>query len=107
MRKKSKSFKYSLSVAVLLLLALPVLSQETGKKQTIDITSSFKPVLRNAAKINFNASPPVVDSSKPKLAYTIPVQNMVPGLMPVTLKPLALNIDSAASWVNSNYLKAG
>ena len=103
----NKRFKASLTVAVFLLLAMPVLSQETGKKQTIDITSSFKPVLRNAAKINFNASPPVLDSSKPKLAYTIPVQNMVPGLMPVTLKPLALTIDSAASWANSNYLKAG
>jgi hypothetical protein len=83
------------------------LAQEPGKKQTIDITSSFKPVLRNAAKINFNASPPRPDSGKPRLAYQVPVQNLVPGLVPVSIRPLALQIDSAAPWANSNYLKAG
>jgi hypothetical protein len=102
-----KSFCTFLPLAVLLLLALPAEAQETGKKQTIDITSSFKPVLRNAAKINFNASPPGGDSSRPKLGYTIPIQNVVPGLLPVSIKPLALDIDSTASWVKSNYLKAG
>ncbi len=101
------SFKASLPVAVFLLLGLTVFSQEPAKKQTIDITSSFKPVLRNAAKINFNASPPRVDSGRPNLAYTIPVQNMVPGLMPVSINPLALIIDSTESWANSNFIKAG
>lgn len=105
--KIKKSFYAFLPHAVLLLMAMPVFAQEPGKKQTIDITSSFKPVLRNAAKINFNASPPRADTSKPRLAYSIPVQNMVPALMPVSLKPLALEIDSSESWANSNYLKAG
>ncbi len=77
------------------------------KKQTIDITSSFKPVLRNAAKLNFNATPPPADSSRPRLAYSIPVQNIIPGLQPIALKPLAMEIDSNSSWVNSNYIKAG
>ena len=103
----TKYFYTFLPVAVFSLLLSPVSAQEPGKKQTIDITSSFKPVLRNAAKINFNASPPRADTSKPKLGYNIPVQNMVPGLMPVSIKPLALDIDSAASWTNSNYIKAG
>lgn len=107
MMMNRQSFKASLPVAVFLLLGFTVFSQEPAKKQTIDITSSFKPVLRNAAKINFNASPPRVDSSRPNLAYTIPVQNMVPGLMPVSIKPLALTIDSTESWANSNYIKAG
>ena len=102
-----KRFCPFLPLAVLLLLSLPVLSQEPGKKQTIDITSSFKPVLRNAAKINFNASPPKTDSARPKLGYQVPIQNMVPGLMPVTIKPLALTIDSSESWANSNYIKGG
>jgi len=103
----TKYFYTFLPMAVLSLLLSPVSAQEPGKKQTIDITSSFKPVLRNAAKINFNASPPRADTGKPKLGYTIPVQNMVPGLMPVSIRPLALNIDSSDSWANSNYIKAG
>lgn len=105
--KSKKSFYTFLPHAFLLLIAVPVLAQEPVKKQTIDITSSFKPVLRNAAKINFNASPPRADTGNPRLAYSIPVQNMVPALMPVSLKPLSLDIDSAESWANSNYLKAG
>lgn len=103
----TKYFYTFLPVAVLSLLLSPAAAQEPGKKQTIDITSSFKPVLRNAAKINFNASPPRADTGKPKLGYNIPVQNMVPGLMPVSIKPLALTIDSSDSWANSNYIKAG
>jgi hypothetical protein len=48
--------------------AFAAMAQKEGmKKQTIDITSSFKPVLRNAAKINLNATPPSPDSSKPRL----------------------------------------
>jgi hypothetical protein len=82
-------------------------AQEPVKRQTIDITSSFKPVLRNAAKIQFNASPPRPDTAKPRLTYAVPVQNIVPALAPVTLNPLALQIDSTSPWGNSNYLKAG
>jgi hypothetical protein len=82
-------------------------AQEPGKRQTIDITSSFKPVLRNAAKIQFNASPPRPDTTRPRLSYAVPVQHVVPALTPVTLNPLALQIDSSTPWGNSNYLKAG
>jgi hypothetical protein len=79
----------------------------TGKKRTIDITSSFKPVLREAVKINFNAAAPVVDSSKPKLTYTIPQQNLLLGYLPAPLKPVALQIDTANAWKYSNYIKVG
>jgi hypothetical protein len=81
--------------------------QDTVKKRTIDITSTFKPVLGNAAKINFNASLPAPDSSRPKLTYNIPAQNIYPMLQPVGLKPLALKIDSGSAWANSNFIKAG
>lgn len=81
-------------------------AQDTSKK-TIEITSSFKPVLRNAAKINFNATPPAADTSRPRLQYTIPAQNVFPKLSPVPLSPLALKSDSASQWANSNYIKAG
>jgi hypothetical protein len=89
-----------------LLIVFQVSAQDTSKK-TIEITSSFKPVLRNAAKINFNATPPPADTSRPRLQYTIPAQNVIPGLLPVALKPLALIPDSNAGWSNSNYIKLG
>jgi len=79
----------------------------TGKKRTIDITSSFKPVLREAVKINFNAAAPVADTSKPKLKYSIPQQNLLLGYLPAPLKPVALQIDTATGWKYSNYIKVG
>ena len=79
----------------------------TGKRRTIDITSSFKPVLREAVKINFNAAAPVVDSARPKLNYTIPQQNLLLGYLPAPLKPVALQIDTATTWKYSNYIKLG
>jgi len=82
-------------------------SQDSTKKKSVDITSSFKPVLREAAKINFNASPPPVDTTKAKLKYEIPNQNLLFAYQPGSLKPLALSIDSGGAWNNSSYVKAG
>ncbi|MBI2730308.1 MAG: hypothetical protein HYX40_06105 [Sphingobacteriales bacterium] len=79
----------------------------TKKGGSIDITSSFKPVLRNAAKINFTATPLPADNNAPKLTYTIPAQNLFFAYQPVTLKPLALVIDTNGPSHNSNYVKAG
>jgi hypothetical protein len=80
---------------------------EPGKRQTIDITSSFKPVLRNAAKLNFNATVPLRDSSRPVLDYAVPAQNLLPGLQPVALNPLAMVTDTGSQWNNSSFVKAG
>lgn len=82
-------------------------SQDTTKKKSIDITSSFKPVLREAAKINFNATPPTADTTRPKLNYDIPNQNLLLAYQPGSLKPLALQVDSGGIWDNSSYIKAG
>ena len=79
----------------------------TGRKRTIDITSSFKPVLREAVKINFNAAAPVSDTSRPRLSYNIPQQNLLLGYLPAPLKPVALQIDSVNAWKYSNYIKVG
>jgi hypothetical protein len=81
--------------------------KDTTKKGGIEIVSSFKPVLQQAAKINFNATPPPADSSKAKLNYDIPNQNLLFAYQPGTLKPLALNIDSGGRFDNSSYIKAG
>ena len=84
----------------------PVFAQDP-KKKTIDITSTFKPVLRDAAKINFNAVPPVTDTTKPRLTYNIPVQNLLFAYQPAELKPVALQVDSLTAWEYSNYIKLG
>ncbi|MEO7394604.1 MAG: hypothetical protein ABIU11_06640 [Chitinophagaceae bacterium] len=73
----------------------------------VDIVSSFKPILREAAKINFNATPPTADTTKAKLTYTIPNQNLLFAYQPGSLKPLALEVDTAGIFDNSSYIKAG
>lgn len=81
--------------------------RDSTKLKAIDITSSFKPVLREAAKINFNATPPSADTAKPKLSYEIPNPNLLFAYQPGTLKPLALQVDSSSKFDNSSYIKAG
>jgi hypothetical protein len=82
-------------------------AQDTTKRKTIDITSSFKPVLREAVKINFNAVPPVADTARPRLTYNIPAQYLFLTYQPGELKPVALRGDTGYSWQNSNYIKIG
>ena len=84
-----------------------VQAQDTTKRRTIDITSSFKPVLREAVKINFNAAPPAVDTSRPRLSYNIPAQYLFLSYQPGEMKPVALQRDTMNPWVNYNYIKVG
>src|SRR5689334_8047692 len=84
---KKTVFLFSLGLST---AAIGFSQDTTGKKRTIDITSSFKPVLREAVKINFNAAAPLIDTSKPKLTYNIPQQNLLLGYLPAPLKPVAL-----------------
>src|SRR3982750_450531 len=78
-------------------------AQDTTKQKAVDITSSFKPVLREAAKINFNATPPSADTTKPRLQYDIPNPSLALAYQPGSLKPLALQIDSLGKFISSNY----
>ena len=80
---------------------------DTIASKTVVITSSFKPALRNAAKVNFSAAAPLPDSALPKLQYNVPSQNLFFSYDPATLKPLALSADTAFVWENSHYIKAG
>ena len=89
------------------LLGFYSLAQDTTKKQSVEIKSAFKPVLKNAVKLKFNATPPAPQTGTPNLTYNIPIQNLFFNLQPVALKPLALQIDSAGQAHNSNYVKAG
>lgn len=89
-------------------LFLTTQAQDTLKKQTIDITSSFKPEIKEAAKINFVAEPPTPDSAKPTFSYNIPVTSLSLVYQPLTVSPLALRIDSAAAkWDATNFVKLG
>ena len=82
-------------------------AQDTTKRRTIEITSSFKPVLREAVKINFNAAPPAVDTSRPRLNYNIPPSFLFLSYQPGEMKPVALQRDTINPWVNYNYIKIG
>jgi hypothetical protein len=73
----------------------------------IDITSAYKPVLRNAVKINFSGSQLSADTSRPVFNYNVPAQNLFYAYQPISLRPLALAQDSNLYLGNRNYVKAG
>lgn len=75
--------------------------------RTVTVTSSYKPVLKSSAKINFSAATPLPDSTLPTLQYNVPSQNLFFSYQPAALKPLAADIDTGINWQNRNYLKAG
>lgn len=82
-------------------------AQDTARKKTIDITSTFKPVLREAAKINFNATPPAADGRRAVQPYQVPAQNLSFAYQPMAIQPVSLQQDSLLPWLNSNYIKVG
>ncbi len=81
--------------------------RDTGKGQTIQIVSAYKPVLRDAAKINFSASQLNVDTTAPKLTYSIPALNLFYSYQPISLRPLALQQDTNLYLGARNFIKAG
>ncbi len=102
--------KYKLLVFLIANCLLPIVTfaqRDTAKKQTIDITSSYKPVLRNAVKINFSASHLNADTTKPKMNYTVPSQNLFYSYQPISLRPLALQQDTNLYLGIRNYIKVG
>lgn len=82
-------------------------AQDSIRRRTVEVTSQFKPVLKDAAKINFNATPPTADTTRPRLQYSIPNQNLQFLFQPGSLKPLALQVDTGGRWNNESYVKAG
>ena len=94
-------------IAVTVFFSLAVQAQDTIRKRTVQVTSQFKPVLKDAAKINLNASPPSTDTSRPRLQYQIPNQNLQFLFQPGMLKPLALDVGTGGRWYNECYVKAG
>ena len=74
-------------------------AQDTTKKKSVNITSTFKPVLKESAKINFAAAPPTSDTTRPKLNYDIPDQNLLFPYQPGTLKAFGLKNNKAVDSV--------
>lgn len=107
MMKQQPLSKIVLLTAGVLAGGIAVAQKDTTKGKSVEITSAFKPVLKESAKINFNATPPSADTAKPVLKYDIPNQNLALAFTPGSLKPLALSIDSGGKWDNSSYIKAG
>jgi hypothetical protein len=108
MKKRLTIRHFIYLLAGLSLGSAPVYAQkDTVGKGGVEIVSSFKPVLREAAKINFDASAPEADTTKARLTYDIPNQNLVFAYQPGSLKPLALDIDTVGIFDNTSYVKAG
>ncbi len=85
-----------------------VFAQDTSKHKTIQIISSFKPTLKSSSKIDFTPSAlNNSDTTRPRLLYTVPVQNLSFNIGPATLKPAALQPDTSNHYSNNGYVKAG
>ena len=91
----------------LFLVSVSATAQDSTKRKTINITSTFKPALKNTAKLNFNAEAPLIDTTRPDLKYNIPTQFLSLVYQPVGLNPVALPSDSLKNWNNDNYVKVG
>src|SRR5438552_3048687 len=99
--------KILIFITIGLIVVRSAIAQDTTKKHSVSITSVFKPVLKETAKINFGATPPTADTAKPRLTYDIPDQNLLFAYQPGALKPMALQIDTGGRWDNTSYIKAG
>ncbi len=104
---KNRKFHVWNVAGVLMLFSYSAIAQVPPAKKSIDITSTFKPVLREASKINFNAAPPQTDTASPRLNYSIPSNSLFFTYQPAELKAVALQVDSFTAWQYSNFIKAG
>ncbi len=115
--KNNIQYNFLTSHFLLLICLLPVAccllpveanaQRDTTKRQSIDITSSYKPVLKNAVKINLSASPLAADTTRQRMAYDIPAQNLFFSYQPISLKPLSLTRDTGLQLGGRNFVKAG
>ena len=61
-------------------------AQDSARKKEVNITSTFKPTLKEAAKINFNATPPAADTTVPgcNTKYPIKIYRWLSARLPET-----------------------
>jgi hypothetical protein len=103
-------FARNLFLSLLLFQLTPeegVAQQDTTRRQTIEITSAYRPVVRRSAKINLTASQLKADTGKNLRPYEIPAQGLYYSYRAVILKPLALDKESGPETGDRNFVKAG
>ena len=100
-------YRNALFVITGCVLSMNGLAQRDTTKQSVNITSSYKPVLRNAVKINFSGSQLLADTATTVKPYIVPAQNLFYAYQPIALKPLALQQDSNLYLGGRNFVKAG
>ena len=89
---KNSMFRNVLFIMSSCFFSICAMAQKDTTKQSINITSSYKPILRNAVKINFSGSQLLADTSTTVKPYMIPAQNLFYAYQPIALKPLALQL---------------
>ncbi len=106
--------KYKSAAALLFLLpgiSSGLLAQVPGdtskKRPSVEISSSYRPVLRNAVKINFSATQLPADTNRAVGKYNVPSQNLFFSYQPISLKPLAIEHDTLLDLGQRNFIKAG
>lgn len=99
--------KLYITIAILLSFSQFSYAQKDSSKQTVNITTAFKPVLRNAVKINLSGSQISADSASNLRPYVIPSQNLFYAYQPIALRALALEQDTNLYLGGRNYVKAG
>lgn len=101
--------KHTSYVAVLplALLTFSTQAQDTTRRQTIEITSEYKPDLRPNVKVNLTATPVTSNNGDIRMAYHIPAQNLFFAYQPTEIRPLSLQTDSIVNLGNRNRIKAG
>ncbi|MBS1733452.1 MAG: hypothetical protein JST02_09165, partial [Bacteroidetes bacterium] len=72
----NRMYRNTFLMVITAMASLHVAAQRDTTKQTINITSSYQPVLRNAVKINFSGSQLIADTSTTVRPYIIPAQNL-------------------------------
>ena len=82
-------------------------AQDTARKKSIIITSTFKPALKNTAKLNFNADAPLIDTARPVLQYQSSGSISFPDLSTSRTESRCHLGRSIKNWNNDNYIKVG
>lgn len=98
-------------IIVAIFCSLGILSstraQDSLKKKNIEITSSFKPVLRESSKIRLNASqlPTMVNSVQ--LQYDVPRNHFTPAYTIAGVTSVDLKKELTYPWPASHFIKIG
>lgn len=80
---------------------------DTTKIKPVEIVSSYKPIIRDVAKINFSGTQLPADTNRSVKIYDVPAQNLSYGYKSISLKPLAYTSDSMVEMGDRNFVRAG